>query len=978
MNSPVLWPPSSNVNPPTNPHLAPCGALRRIPFSHSLLISPMTYRCRSCLAILSLFAATLTAQPAFTHETSDIPVDESVRFGVLPNGLRYAIKTNQEPRERTALRLLVEAGSLQESETQLGLAHFLEHMAFNGTKNYPPGTLIEFFQRMGMSFGADTNAFTSFDRTVYMIDLPQSTDDNLREGLQVFRDYADGMLLLEEEIERERGIVLSEKRARDSVDWRSFLAELDFLYGDTRIAHRLPIGKEEVLSTAGRDEFLDYYTTWYRPERMAIVAVGDFDVDAVEGKIIERFSSFSAQGPARNDPPNDSFLAQPGTHILHHAEPEAGNVVVGIQAIGSYVEEPDTAANRIKDLPRNLAFAMLNRRISELAKQENAPFIGGGGGAGTFYKVSESVSLELTSQTNRWPEALALAENELRRALQYGFQGAELREVIAGMRNGLEQSVRRAPTRRSFGMAMGLLSSIADERVFTHPQTNYDLTMPALDEITLEACNAAFREAWAADHRYVTVIGNTADSVTTDPEALIANIFSTARAVALDPPPEIREAPWAYTDFGPAGDIYAREYVEDLDLTRIEFSNRVRLNIKKTDFSAESIGLSIRIDSGLLTEPADQGALGVYASNTFTLGGLGRHSSDELRRIMAGRNVGLGFSVGEEAFLLSGGTTPDDLLLQLQLAAAHLTDPGFRPEADRQMRKAITQYYDRLAHIPEGPLQIEVPRLLANGDPRFGLPSEDVLDQRTLAESQAWLGPLLSTGAIEIGLVGDLDVEAAVAAVAQTFGALPPRRAKRNFPERRQVSFPDRPFSREYRVPTEIPKAVVALYWPTDDGMDVQIDRRLRVLANILDDRLRETVREELGDSYSPRAGSSTSTTYPDYGWIQATVTVDPEDAKRVAKVVRDLANALARQGTDNDELRRAIQPILTNLRESERTNGYWLSAVLSRAQEQPQRLDWARSRYSDNESITVEEINDLAARYLNDNQAFQVISQPE
>ncbi|MEJ6604243.1 MAG: insulinase family protein [Opitutaceae bacterium] len=939
---------------------------------------PRFVRSLGILCLGALFSASLTAAPTFTHESSDLPVDETVRYGSLSNGLRYALKTNQEPRDRTALRLLVEAGSLQEKESQLGLAHFLEHMAFNGSENYEPGTLIEFFQRMGMSFGGDTNAFTSFDRTVYMVDLPDSTDDNMEEGLQVFRDYAGGMLLLEEEIDRERGIVLSEKRTRDSVEWRSFLAELDFFYGDTRIAHRLPIGTEEILTNSTREDFVDFYDTWYRPEKMTIVAVGDFDIDDLEKKITNAFSDLTARGPARNEPPTDTVATVEGIHVLHHAESEAGNVTVGIQTVAPYTEEEDTAANRIKDLPRDLAFSMFNRRISEIAKSEGAPFIGGGGRAGSFYQVAENVSVELSSQTDRWQEALAVAENELRRALQFGFQSAELREVAAGMRNGLEQAVRRSPTRRSSSLAMGILSAVADETVFTTPQSSFDLFMPALDEVTIDACNQAFRDAWSSEHRFITVVGNTGDTVGPDADTLIAGIFARATDVALEPPAEIEEAAWAYTDFGPAGDIYKKEYIEDLDITLVEFSNRVRLNLKKTDYSAESISMSIRIGSGLLTEPTALEGLGVYVSNTFNQGGLGAHSADELRRILAGRNVGAGFGVGEDAFNLSGRTTPDDLLLQLQLAAAYIVDPGFRPEADRQMRKAITQYYDRLAHIPQGPLQTEVPRLLASGDTRFGLPNESVLDQRNLGEARDWLVPHLQSDAIEIAIVGDLDIDETIAAVAETFGALAPRKSRAEYANRRDVSFPAKPFDKEYRVPTEIPKAIVSLHWPTDDGMEVHTDRRLRVLGNILGDRLRLKIREELGDSYSPNAGSSTSGTYPGYGSIQASVTVDPEQTKRVAKVVRELADELARKGTNEDELKRAIQPILTGLRESERTNGYWLGAVLSQAQEQPQRLDWARSRYDDNEAITIEEINDLADQYLRDKQAFQIISRPE
>ena len=275
-------------------------------------------------------------------------------------------------------------------------------------------------------------------------------------------------------------------------------------------------------------------------------------------------------------------------------------------------------------------------------------------------------------------------------------------------------------------------------------------------------------------------------------------------------------------------------------------------------------------------------------------------------------------------------------------------------------------------------MTLEVARLLASGDPRFGMPAEEVLAQRNLEELRAWLTPELRQGALEIGLVGDLDVDAAIDAVAQTLGALPPRGPKPELAERRKVSFPDEPFAKEYRVETEIPKGVVAIYWPTTDGMDAQVSRRLNVLGNILGDRLRIKVREELAGSYSPNAGSSASSTYPGYGNIQAFIVVDPQDAEELAQVTIDLANELAVNGTNEDELQRAVEPILTGLRESARTNGYWLGAVLASAQEFPQRLDWARSRYSDNEAITVAEINALAARYLSAEQAFKVIVLPE
>jgi zinc protease len=368
----------------------------------------------------------------------------------------------------------------------------------------------------------------------------------------------------------------------------------------------------------------------------------------------------------------------------------------------------------------------------------------------------------------------------------------------------------------------------------------------------------------------------------------------------------------------------------------------------------------------------------VFASNVFTAGGLGEHSSDDLRRILAGRNVGVGFSVGDDAFSFTGRTTPEDLLLQLQLTTATITDPGYRPEAERQIRKGIQQYYARMAHVPEGPLQLEVARLLANGDSRFGMPLESEISARTMDEVRAWLAPNLADGAIEIALVGDLDLEGAIEAVGLTLGALPERVEKPAYTAARQVSFPDEPFTLGYTVPTEIFKSMVALYWPTTDNRDVQVARRLSVLAKVLTDRLRVKIREELGGAYSPRALSSPSDTYVNYGYIFARIMVEPDKADEIAEVAVELAADLARNGVTEDELERAKEPVLTALRESARTNAYWLGAVLLSAQEFPQRLEWSRSRYAGFDSITTSELDVLAAAYLGDDKVFRVIVRPE
>ena len=249
--------------------------------------------------------------------------------------------------------------------------------------------------------------------------------------------------------------------------------------------------------------------------------------------------------------------------------------------------------------------------------------------------------------------------------------------------------------------------------------------------------------------------------------------------------------------------------------------------------------------------------------------------------------------------------------------------------------------------------------------------------KRNTAELKAWLGPQLARGAIEVAIVGDIDLDATIAAVAQTLGALPPRDAKPALDEARKVSFPAEPFSKEYNIPTEIPKAELRVYWPATDGRDIQRTRRLNMLASILGDRLLVKVREELGDAYSPGAGANLSDHYPGYGYLIAGTTVEPAKVKFITDVIIGLADDLAQKGVTEDELMRAKKPILTSLRESARTNQYWLGNVLARAQEKPEALDWCRSRYADNESISVAELNALAKQYLGASRASRVAVLP-
>jgi zinc protease len=915
-------------------------------------------------------------QPAFAHEGSDLRPDPAIRYGRLDNGLRYALRAHPEPRGRASLRLLVEAGSIHETEAQRGLAHYLEHMAFNGSTHYPPGTLVEFFQRMGMSFGGDTNASTGFDRTLYLLELADTEQATLAEGLRIFADYAGELLLTPEEIDRERGVIISEERARDTVQFRLMVAQMRFLFGETLYPERLPIGLVSVIEAMQREDFVDFYDAWYRPELTSVIAVGDFDVDQVEALLRETFAGFAARAPARPLPDPGVVTAAEGLRTLYHHEPEAPGTLIGINTLVPHTPLPDSIARRLEPLARNVAHAMINRRFAELAKEEGAPFLSASASASDQFDLARRTSVTLNAHAANWEAALAVGEQELRRALHHGFDPAELAVVRAATLNNLEQAVRGAPTRRSRQLAEGIANDILNANVTLDPADVLALFGPALEALTVEDCLAALREAWAPAHRHVFVGGNVVLPAA-EAAARIAAAYTAAAAVAVEAPPALATAAWAYTDFGPAGEVVHREHVADLDLTLVRFANGVKLNIKRTDFDAGRIFLTARVGDGQLSEPADQPGLAAFASGTFLAGGLGAHSTDDLTRLLAGRNVGVSFGVQADHLTFGGSTTADDLELQLQLLAARLTDPGYRPEAVRLAHRGMEQMYLGFRHTFNGPLALEVGPLLAGGDPRFGTPPREVLFSRTLDEVRAWLEPQLTAGDLEIGLVGDLDIEDAIAAVTRTLAALPPRAPREILPERLVVRFPAEPFAREFTIKTELSKALAVFYWPSADGIEVRQARRLSMLRAVLADRVRLRIRHELGLVYSASVGSTASNVYPDYGYFSGSMDIDPEKAAATIAAMRTLSEEIVTGGVTDDELERARLPILTGIRESVRTNNYWLNSVLARAQGQPEVMDWARHREQDFAGITREEIDTLARAFLPPDRMSHVIIQP-
>lgn len=940
---------------------------------------PLPLRRFLASALFLLLAALVSAATPWPHEDGDVPPDSVIRWGRLDNGLRYAVRKNTEPAGRVYLILQVAVGSIHERDDQRGYAHFVEHMLFRGTQKYPANTIVGFLQHEGLAMGADTSAFTNHRSTFYNLDLPQNSPEKITLGLSILRDFAEGGLFAKADVKREAKVIESERRTRESTASQIGDALTAFLHPDTLITRRSPIGTPESVRRATAERLREFYRTWYRPSRMTLIAVGDADPDLLEQLVREQFASLQPATPAEPADPDLGFDADPPEDLQARffASPTPAGTSSVLYSLTPTRPEPDTRARRRAQIVHNAAFAILGARLNEITR-ERPKDIGDTQSAWmTEFGFRKQAVVRIDTRADLWRAGVRLAEQELRRALLHGFTADEVQLQTIANRNAYEEAIRSAPNRQSPALAHAIRSGLEHHYVNTSPATEWEIAEPVLLGLSPEECTAAFRSAWASPNRRLAVIGHY-PSPLTDKDLLAAYEESTYASFFTGKDERVI-ADFDYTDFGPPGAVATRQHDERADIHSLAFANGIRLNLKATDYEKNLVHLRLRLGRGLATEPADRPGLGTLTAGTFTGGGLGRYDNVELGRMLAGDSLTFNFTVEEDAFFFTGYASSDKLEKLLQVVTAFITDPAFRPEGWQSTFSRLQSHYPMVGREPVQYLRSVCPTFMAGGDTRYGLPLPTLVQSRQPEEIADWLRPVLATGAIELGLAGDLDPEAAIAAVTRTLGALPERTADPAPDAARRPALPAKPIHQTWLLENSEPgKAAVRVYWPGVDNDDFHTSRRLQVLAEILKDRLRVKIREELGATYGPLDDVWGSDVWPGYGYLLMEIETSPAMAERVATLTRRIAADLAAKGITPDEFERVIEPRLANLKQELRQNGYWTHHVLSRMQENPSRVDWPLTRDTDYRGMKREEVEAVARRTLGSERTYTFIARPK
>ncbi|WP_298465038.1 M16 family metallopeptidase [uncultured Erythrobacter sp.] len=907
-------------------------------------------------------------KPVWAFEASDIEVDPNYVFGQLDNGMRYILRQNGTPEGTAMVRMRIDSGSLDETDTERGLSHYLEHMAFNGSTNIPEGEMIKLLEREGLAFGADTNASTGFEAITYMLNLPRNDEDLLDTALMLMRETASEITIAEDAVGRERGVILAERRDRRNFGQRAREDSFEFTSPDARYPDRLPIGTLDVLENATAEQLRALYERTYTPSNTVLVIVGDYPTDLMEAKIHERFADWQG-GAAPADPVTGPIDVDRQGLTDIYLDPALSESVT-ISRFAEWRDEPDTLANRDQQGLRGIGYSIIGRRLARLARGEDAPFRGASYGSGNAFEDARVTAISVSSADGEWRKGVLAAVREVRQAVTYGFTQAEIDEQLANFRTALENAVKAADTRANGAYVGQALSLVSNERIPTTPQyrlANYERFEKLVSPESVH--QALLADIAALENPLIRFQGRTAPE---GGEDALRAAFAEAMSLPIVAPVDSGPLEFGYTDFGEPGEVVSDAVDERLGIRKLRFANGVRLNIKSTDIREDRISWRMSVDGGSLLNTRDDPLKTALVSG-LSGGGLGKHSQDELQTVLAGRSVGVRMNTNAESFSFRGGTTPRDLELQMQLLAASLTDPGYRREGEERYRRSIDNFFANLDATPGRALSNALGGILSDNDPRFSLQSKEAFLALNYGKLQADIGDRLASGAIEVALVGDLDEDAAIAAVASTIGALPAREAE--FLPRDDARI--RSFTSNRGLTTlehsgEADQALVRLTWLTNDDDDFTEEMKLTLLARIVRLELTDRLREELGQAYSPSAGSSSSSVYPDYGTLRVQASVDVTQVEPTREAIFGLIEDLRSKPIDPDLIERARKPILESYDNLLKGLGGWMS-LTALAQAKPRRIDRYFEAPDLLKSFTPDDVQAMAQQYLAPEAAVEI-----
>jgi zinc protease len=906
------------------------------------------------------------------YRGSDIPRDPAWRFGTLPNGLHYAVRRNPLPAGQVSIRVRIDAGSLHEADNERGWAHFVEHMLFRGTQNYPDRRAREIWQQLGASFGSDTNARTDATNTVYVLNLPHAAREPLDTSLTVLAEMMSQARFEPAAVEAERPVVLAEKGRRPELSVRVNELSQRLFYAGLLYGERDTIGTDETLNAATAAGLRAFYKRWYRPARTTLVMVGDADPAMMEELIRARFGGWQGEGPAPAEPDYGHIaeVPQPVADVAYPGSPTAVNLVW----LRPYEPLPHTLAREQLFLAEALAQQIINRRLEAHARGTSA-FVGGAVDSNRSRNIANTTSMSLFARDGDWRGALTEAYAIVGDALRAPPSVDEIQREIANIRNAADGAVQAESTVQSQNWAEQMVNAVDNAAVITTARVVRDNFETNARAMTPARVGQAMQAMFTGSGPRMMIVS---PAPIAGGETALAEGLAAARATA--PAQRQTERRVTFDDLprlGSPGRIVSRQRIEDLDVTIVRFANGTTLTFKHTEYERGSVALQLRFGGGVSAISPTQPSLG-WLSGLIAPSGLANLDLSSMERLLTGRRINLNFGIDEDAFVLGGATNEADLPDQLRFLAAKLVRPRWDGALLQRFRTAAVESFDLNFSSASARAGRELGGIIRPNDQRWRPIEKAEMQAVTVDQFRAFYTPYLAQGPVNVIIVGDVGLERAIEAVRRTIGALP-RRPDPSLPAAAATLNPPAPNPQPRRFTHEgDPNQAYALIgWSTLGGEDnIRPRRALALAANLFETRLFDRLREQEGATYAPDAAHLAANAFPAWGVFYAAAEIRPASVSTFFRIAREIVADLAAHPVQPDEFARALNPVLSGIERRVATNGYWLDA-LENWDRNPRAIENVRSYLADYRALTPEEIRRAVATYVTDQGDWSMLVLP-
>ena len=932
---------------------------------------------RFALAIL-LLAVSISGGQTFVRAqapTDPVPVDPQVTTGKFANGMRYYIRANKKPEKRAELRLVVNAGSTLEDDDQQGLAHLVEHMAFNGTRHFPKNEIISFMESVGMRFGADVNAYTSFDETVYMLTVPTDKPEVLDKALLILEDWAHNLTFDPTETEKERGVVMEEWRLGRGANMRMLQKIFPVILKDSRYADRLPIGKPEIIQNGKAERLKQFYADWYRPDLMAVVAVGDFDKAAVEKMLQDHFASIPAATKPR---PRQEFdvPSHAETSYAIATDKEANLTTVDIETLLPARAEKTVGDYRQQTIDR-LFSGMLSARFAEIAQQPNAPFLQAGAGRGNFFARSKDsatlFALVKDGEAERGAEAIL---SEAERVSRFGFTATELERQKQNMLRNYERHALEKENTQSRERADEYVRNFLTGEPLPSADDEYALHKKFLPGITLDEVNKLAKEWFPNRDRMVIIEAPDKTGVPAPDQAKLAAVLKSIGTKELKPYVDT-VASAALIETAPApGKVVKTTTKDSIGITEMELSNGVKVVLKPTTYKEDEVLFRASSPGGTSLAPDAEYIPATTASQVIAAGGVGKFSAIDLRKMMAGKVASASPFINELTEGMTGSSSKKDLETMFQLIYLRFTQPRADTNAFNAQATQMKALLTNQSAVPEFSFSNALMSARYQNHLRRRLMTAEMVDQWSLDKSMAFYKDRFADASdFTFTFVGSFDLPTIQPLIEKYLGSLPSLKRNETWKDV-GVKTPSDVVVKRVEKGVE-PKSLSAIVFTGPFEYNQQNRIAIRAMSEILQRRLQETIREELSGTYGINANPSYSRIpNPEYS-ITINFGSSPDRTEALVKRVFDEIEKFKTEGPTDQQLTDERETLVRDFETNSKLNN-WLVTQLSLRYENGEDPAGIWSFTDLFKKIDKAMIQDAAKKYLDSKRYVEVMLFPE